>query len=277
MQAKLLALVTLLLATSIFAANICDFTVANYASYSYGYNCESGNNNYVNINNVTSTNKVLKKLLTGSYSYVDFSSIIVGDTLKTIAGDTLVLSMQPSFIAAPEILNGENYLAARNNPAYKQVSTWVGLDGATILPHMKTGTKITVTQNGDIYTYKRDYNEFLIEQQTTILATNRYNPALQVDQGPIYCHETLHELISYDSQSLLAPVFGDNFQDIKLVGRLSEFAEMTQSILSTAGNLLFVNEATLYDFSIDVPSCESHEVVTENGYITINGVSFRTH
>jgi hypothetical protein len=263
------------------AVNICDTTVANYAAYSYGYNCQSDFNTYISISNVTSTNKVLKK--TGAtYTYVDLALLVPGDIVRTIHGDTEVLSNTASTITAPEVLNSEKYVPARGNSAYKQLATWLALDKNAILPFLKPATTFGQTESYDpytetyTYTQSRNYNEYVINEQTVLVATDTYKPILNVNLGPVYCESGVYNLIYYDTQRLLINAFGADYSDIKLTGRLSEFAEMVAAIMAVPGQLAFVNDATLFDFEILVPACSSHEITTANGFINVNGLTVRT-
>lgn len=272
-------IVLTLIGLSFQSATFCNSSTMFFELDSFGYFCFD--NNWGNrVDNIVSETKVLSKV-GSNYVYRYIKDLNVGDIVYSPDGDTTITSFTqlPSTIN-PRCINSELRLGARNDPQYRQISTWLCLDGNTVLPVLVSNNQISQTitydNNTTIYTTNAYYDSYIVNNLAESAALNRFNPLRIVSRGQSYCNDTLRDIYYYDTQSLLGTTFRTSFGENRLTGDLDEFFEMVSYIINTLGGIAFINDVFVYDYFYTINSCVAYEITTANGYIVVNDILFRT-
>ena len=267
-------LMAMSMATS--AVTVCNSVNLDYELQSYSSidSCYVGSG-FTQSFDIGAQHQVLKlDSVTQKYGYVPVTALAVGDTVQSVVGTTTitgisVTSIESPYIALGQIFNEDTYANNQFSPySVTSLLRWISLDAAAGV----TLFKPIVTDSYSVDVYTLDYWVPSIENTGIATALDVFLSANVQYDGSLSCNGTMKEFYYYDPGLLLRPLALDVLYRSFRVMSINAYFDMLSYALGQPDGVFYDGSNVIYDYVLNVPSCDALTITTADGYLIVNGL-----
>ena len=258
------------------AVTVCNSVNLDYELQSYSSidSCYVGSG-FTQSFDIGAQHQVLKlDSVTQKYGYVPVTALAVGDTVQSVVGTTTitgisVTSIESPYIALGQIFNEDTYANNQFSPySVTSLLRWISLDAAAGVTLFKP--IVTDSYSGGVYTL--DYWVPSIENTDIATALDVFLSANVQYDGSLSCNGTMKEFYYYDPGLLLRPLALDVLYRSFRVMSINAYFDMLSYALGQPDGVFYDGSNVIYDYVLNVPSCDALTITTADGYLIVNGL-----
>ena len=258
------------------AVTVCNSVNLDYELQSYSSidNCYYGSAISQSFDISASHQAMVLDSVTQKFSYVPITSLSVGDVVQSVFGTTTVTGVSITSIASPLIALGQVFNEDTfNNNQFSPYSVtsllrWIAVDSSTGV----TLFKPLVTNSYSDGVYSLDYWIPSIENTNIGTALGVFSSTDVQNVGSIMCNGTMKDFYYYDPGLLLRPLALDVLYRSFRMMSLDEYFEMISYALAQVDGVFYDGSNVIYDYALNVPSCDALTITTADGYLVVNGL-----
>lgn len=258
------------------AVTVCQSTSLDYSLLSYSNidNCFVGSG-FSQAFDIQASHQVLAlNSRSGEWSYRSIIDLAVGDVVQSAFGTTTVTGVSLTTIASPfialgQVFNEDTYTNNVFSPyAVTPLLRWVSLDGSTDVEQVKPIT--TAGYSGSTYTI--NYWVPSLEEMPINVALGVFDSGNVQDIGSFSCNGTTSEFYYYDPALLMRPLCLDTLYRSFRMMSIADYFGMLQYALSQTNGVFYDGNNIIYDYTLNVPSCDAVSITTADGHLVVNGL-----